>query len=423
MGLMDLFRISEIKKENEDLKRYIQSLGGDKVTTLKNQLAQLKYEETETRSRKQKLLSQLKTLNAEISKKKTQILSFDETILLESFALYTPHFAFENSDEYKNKLDIIRRTQNEYIKSGHAAKGNINWTVNGKKSEGQKMVKDTIKLVLRSFNNECDYCVDHVKFNNIELNEKRITTSYDAVNRLGRVMDIQISPDYLKLKLDELHLAYEYQVKKQEEKEEQRRIKEEQREQQKLEREIKEAREKIDKEKKHYAKAIEEIQLRLETSTNESEISDLKIKLVKLENTCKELENEEKEIDYREQNAKAGYVYVISNIGAFGENVYKIGMTRRLNPYERIDELGDASVPFKFDVHALIFSDNAPSLEAKIQNHFEKFRLNKINNRREFYKANPDEIESVIKINYDKTLDFVKTPLAEEYRESLKMSA
>lgn len=422
MGLMDIFGASEIKKENETLKQYIRSIGGDKAVTIQKQIAQLQNEESKIQKEILNLRSQLKTLNIEIGKKKEQILSLDETLLLESFAIYTPHFAFENSDEYKNRLDIIRETQKEYIKSGHAAKGNMNWTVNGKKSEGQKMVKDTIKLVVRSFNNECDYCVDHVKFNNIELNEKRIRASFDAVNKLGRIMDVQISPDYLQLKLDELHLAYEYQVKKQEEKEEQRRIKEEQREQQKLEKEIREAREKIEKEKKHYNKAIEETQLRIESSTDETEKAKLIEKLTELEKNREGLEKEEKEIDYREQNAKAGYVYVISNIGAFGENVFKIGMTRRLDPYERIYELSDASVPFKFDVHALIFSDNAPELEAKIQNHFEEFRLNKINIRREFYRANPDEIESVIKMNYDKTLDFVKIPPAEEYRESLKIS-
>ena len=127
-------------------------------------------------------------------------------------------------------------------------------------------------------------------------------------------------------------------------------------------------------------------------------------------------------VDYREQNAKAGYVYIISNIGAFGENLFKIGMTRRLEPLERIDELGDASVPFSFDVHALIFSDNAPSLEAKIHEHFYKDRVNKLNNRKEFFRANINDIEKVVKEHYDNIVDIIKEAPAEQYRESLRMN-
>jgi len=134
-----------------------------------------------------------------------------------------------------------------------------------------------------------------------------------------------------------------------------------------------------------------------------------------------ELDKEEKVIDYREQNAKAGYVYIISNIGAFGEGVYKIGMTRRLEPTERIDELGGASVPFDFDIHTLVFSDNAPALEAKLHEHFYNSRINKINNRKEFFRADINEIEKVLKENYEKVVDMVKEAPAEQYRESLLM--
>ena len=128
-----------------------------------------------------------------------------------------------------------------------------------------------------------------------------------------------------------------------------------------------------------------------------------------------------KDIDYREANKRAGYVYIISNIGAFGENVYKIGMTRRLDPQERIDELGDASVPFDFDVHALIFSDDAPSLENALHRAFDNRRLNKVNAKREFFKVTLDEIKAVVRQNYDKTAEFIDLPEAEQYRVSQKM--
>ena len=137
------------------------------------------------------------------------------------------------------------------------------------------------------------------------------------------------------------------------------------------------------------------------------------------EEQLQKLEGELKEVDYREANQKAGYVYVISNIGSFGEGVYKIGMTRRLNPMERVDELGDASVPFKFDVHAMIFSDDAPKLETALHHAFEGKKVNMVNNRREFFRVSLDEIKEVVKKNFDKTVEFVDIPDAEQYRQSV----
>lgn len=118
---------------------------------------------------------------------------------------------------------------------------------------------------------------------------------------------------------------------------------------------------------------------------------------------------------------KAGYVYIISNIGSFGKNIYKIGMTRRLEPQDRVDELGDASVPFNFDIHAMIFSDNAPALEAALHKAFDNKKVNMVNRRREFFNVTLDEIKEVIKQNFDKTVEFIDTPDAEQYRISLKM--
>ena len=128
-------------------------------------------------------------------------------------------------------------------------------------------------------------------------------------------------------------------------------------------------------------------------------------------------------MDYRAANQRAGYVYVISNIGAFGENVYKIGMTRRLNPMDRVDELGDASVPFDFDVHAMVFSDDAPKLEAALHQAFADRKLNYINTRREFFRVSLDEIKQVVKENFDKSVEFIDVAPAEQYRETLALKA
>jgi hypothetical protein len=351
-----------------------------------------------------------------------QILVWEETLLLESFALYEPKFKLITSQEYKSRLDTVRYRQKTLIQSGEAATGSTDWTVNESKAQGRKLVNDMIKLVIRSFNNEADACVDNVKFDNVELGEKRILKSFETCNRLGKIMSVEISRTYLSLKIDELHLAHEFQIKKQEEKEEAKRAREELREQQKLEQEIRAAREKIAKERKHFTTAMRDLQARLDKVESEEERAALLAKLAEVEAGRAELESEEKLIDYREQNAKAGYVYVISNLGAFGEGIYKIGMTRRLEPMDRVDELGDASVPFWFDVHAMVFSNNAPALEAKLHERFAVGRLNKVNGRKEFFRADIAEIESVIRENYDAVVEVTHEAPAEQYRESLRMA-
>ena len=158
-------------------------------------------------------------IRAHLADQRAQVLVVEEALLLESFALYLPKFKLNSSAEYKARLDTSRERQKAMIKGVEAATGNMNWEVNGKKSEGKKLVTDMIKLVVRSFNNESDYCVDNVKFDNVQLGEKRIRQSFEACNKLGRVMTVALSPAYLQLKLDELHLAHEFQLKKQEERE------------------------------------------------------------------------------------------------------------------------------------------------------------------------------------------------------------
>lgn len=190
----------------------------------------------------------------------------------------------------------------------------------------------------------------------------------------------------------------------------------------KLEQEIRAAREKIAKERKHFTGALKDLQARLKKAESLEERQALLAKIDEVEASRAALDGEEKLIDYREQNAKAGYVYVISNIGAFGEGVFKIGMASRLEPMERIDELGDASVPFWFDVHAMVFSDNAPALEAKLHDHFAAGRLNKVKGRKEFFRATIEEIEAVIRQHFDPSVEVVREAAAEQYRESMRMA-
>ena len=234
-------------------------------------------------------------------------------------------------------------------------------------------------------------------------------------------MSIAITQQYINLKHIELFLMHEYQQKKQDEKEAAKEARAKQREEAKVAKELEEQRRKLEKEQTHYTNALQKIRIQLKNAKTDEEKNALLDKKIELESQLETIDKEMKDVDYRAANQKAGYVYVISNIGAFGENVYKIGMTRRLDPMDRIDELGDASVPFDFDVHAMIFTDNAPGLEAALHNAFADRKVNFVNQRREFFYVTLDEIKNVIRNNYDKTVEFVDNPPAEQFRESQLM--
>jgi hypothetical protein len=364
---------------------------------------------------------QLRTLNEQVAFKQQEIVILDEEILLQSFGFYKPRYDLTSSNLYKARLEQIRSRQAAMVKSHTAVRNITAWTVNNSKREGERLIKDHVKLILRSFNNECDVSIMNVKFSNINSIEKKIRAAFDALNRLGAQMTIAITNEYLNLKLEELYLCYEYQVKKQEEKEEQRRIREQIREEAKLLKEIEAAKEKLRKEASHFNKALESINARIQTSTTDSERQLLATERGKITQKLGEVAENMLTVEKREQNTRAGYVYVISNIGSFGENIYKIGVTRRLEPQERIDELGSASVPFNFDVHAFIFSDDAPALETALHRAFEHRRLNMINRRREFFNVTLDEIERVIRTSFSKPVEFVRLADAAQYRQSLKL--
>lgn len=422
---MSLFGFKE-KKEIERLRELLPD-DGKKVIALEEELARVNGEVEKATTQYNKLKDECDAIQREIDAKngelegvKDELVETRDEVLLQSFGLYTPHYPFMHSEEYKAKLLGIRAEQKDMIRDGSAVTGIASWSVNGDVRKGKKMVADTQKLLLRAFNAECDDAIEHVRYSNLEASEKKIERSRDAISKLGEIMSICITSDYYQLKLEELYLAFEYQEKKQEEKEEQKEARARLREEQKLAREIEEERKKLEKEQKHYQNALKQLKMQIAEAPQEEQAS-LAAKKEELENQLKKIDKEFKDVDYREANQKAGYVYVISNIGAFGENVYKIGMTRRLVPEDRVDELGDASVPFDFDIHAMIFSKDAPKLEAALHNAFADRKLNFVNQRREFFHVSLDEIKKVVWENFDRSVEFKDIAPAEQYRQSLKM--
>lgn len=427
MALLDFLKVGSFKAEIETqradisrLNKSIEELGLLEIIQKQEMVRKLDAEIRKLVFTKLGVVAETKAVNHELAELRKQVVITEEAILMQSFGLYAPRYEFANSDAFKERLSTIRTSQKELIKQGSAASGSESFTYNGKASLGTKMVKDMQKLLLRAFNSECDECINNVKYNNFDAAKQRITSSSDAISKLGKMLSVAITAAYFKLKIEELHLAFEYRLKVQEEKEQSREAREQLREAKKLEKEIEDARRAIDKDKKHLSIALAKIVAQL-AAASEADRAALLAKKAELESALAQMAEKLKDIDYREANAKAGYVYVISNLGAFGDDVFKIGVTRRLEPFERVDDLGDASVPFEFDVHAMIFSENAFALEAALHKAFENRKLNMVNHRREFFRAPLAEIKTVIGSSFDKTVEWTDLPSAEEYRTSEKM--
>lgn len=418
----------EIKSENGALREEVERLKSlltpeqqeaknlmDRIAALKEECGEIESAIASKKQHSASLGEEISALDQEIREKKAQIVGLLDDISFQEFGLYKPNFDFANSDLYKAELVRIRDEQKRCIKNDAACTGSANWSVNGNEAKGRAMVKDMKKLLLRAFNVECDDIVANVKVTNFEKSIERIYKISEQISKLGAIMSISITQYYIGLKVEEVKLALDFQQKKQEEKDRLKELKEQQREAARVQKEIEEERKKLAKEQTQYQNALTRIMAQLE---KDSQNPDLLAKKEELQGQLGEIAKAIEDVDYRSANQKAGYVYIISNVGSFGENVYKIGMTRRLNPMERIDELGDASVPFDFDVHALIFSEDAPGLENALHHAFERNKVNKVNTRREFFRVSLDEIKAEVRRNFDKTVEWVDVAEAEQFRQS-----
>lgn len=367
-----------------------------------------------------KITNEIATLKEDYNTKLTYYNNLKEALALAEedndileFGVYKPHYNFDISAKYKIALEQNYDKQKAYSKSCLERIGIIS------DATYRKDKKNNLKLVYRAFNFECDAIIAKVDWKNANQMEQRIKKAFETINKLASnsLFITELDKKDLDLKLEELYLTHEYALKKQEEKEEQKRIQEQIREEQKAIKEFEEARLQAEKEEKIYQKALLQAQKDLEKAS-EDERNIFEAKIAELQEQLKEAGNKKERAISQAQLTKCGYIYVISNIGSFGENVYKIGMTRRLEPMDRINELGDASVPFKFDVHALIFSENAPELEAKLHNHFRNKAVNLVNFKKEFFNVSLEEIEKVVHENYAE-IEFTKIAEAKDYRESL----
>lgn len=446
-------KMTILQMKPEELNRLIKSKEGE-VEKLENTIKEKNHEIDASKEKAEDIENQISKLNKElvlgkdiyalnqeltnlktsidnkkreIAQLQDQIISYNDQISLEGYGLYTPHYDFENSIKYKEKLDSIRQEEKAAIRNGNAGIIVNGMLLDGSESKGHRMQLKNIKQLIRTFNIECEAAINKATYTNMPRIEKRIKRSFEQLNKLNTSNNVKLNSKYLDLKLAELHLAFEYAAKKEEEKEKLREEREKEREEKKAQAEIARQKKAVEKERAKQAKHFEQAQALLKEKMESVNKGDEKYKSLqeeveKLKSQLNELDKKSASLDYRENHATAGYVYIISNIGSFGKNIYKIGVTRRLEPLDRIRELSSASVPFKFDVHALIFSDDAYKLETNLHNYFDKQRVNKVNNRKEFFNITIDQIKDALNKYYNRTFDFHEIPEAEEYRKSLEIA-
>lgn len=346
-------------------------------------------------------------LSSEIEQLKRELIETAEDVLLQEVGAYHYSHPLDTSVEYKEALKALRLELRACITSGGALTGTERWSINGSFSDGERMVRDLGKLMLRAYNTEADNVVRTLRPYKLESSIERLSRLRASITKLGAAMELRVTEEYHGLRVREIELTADYQEKREEEKQRAREERERLREEQAAERELAREHERLEKEKSHYESAIQALVERGEVEAAES----AKAKLEEISSALQGI------VD-REANIRAGYVYVISNLGAFGDGVVKIGMTRRLEPMDRVRELGDASVPFRFDVHAIIFSDDAVSLERALHDRFADRRLNLVNPRREFFAVTPADVKDALMELCGELLSYSEQAEALEWRQS-----
>jgi len=402
----------QVSQQMTEIAQRINQLS-EKEKNLKNNIDHLSKQKQNIQSNIDVLFKQKKTIQSEIV-----LLENDPRFELAEAGFYNPRYNFETSLGFENKLTDVRSKQETLLREKAACICDTNWSLNGSKKDGTKITEKIIQLMLRAFNGESGSIIAKVKFGNAVSFEKKISKSFEAINKLGSGFSCRITNDYLQLKIDELHLVYEYNEKLFQEKEEQKALREKMKEEERAAREIEEAQKEAEEEEERYSRALEQAREELK-SANINKQKELQDNILELEAKLQEAIVKGQKAVSMAQLTKRGHVYIISNIGSFGENIFKIGMTRRLNPQDRIDELGSSSVPFRFDVHAMISCDDAPKLENILHKMLDHARVNKVNRHKEFFKVSFEEIEKIVK-QHNGEVVLTKLAEAHEYRKSLQ---
>lgn len=360
------------------------------------------------------LTSNIDTLRAAYAEKREifdrlehQIAIYDERLAFAELGVYEPHFDFTDSEDFKAKIIQVRDRQKAMISQKQAAICPTEWTVEGSKAKGATMINRQTRLTMRAFNNECEAAIANVRWNNVVAMEKRVLSAAAAINKENTSMNLTLNDRFIALKIEELRLTHEYREQIKREKEERAEMARAEKEEKKL---LAEA-EAAEREEAKYQALLDKARKEANSDGNLHRIQELEAALAAAHAASERARA-------MAEMTRSGYVYIISNVGSFGEDVVKIGLTRRLDPDDRIRELGDASVPFSFDTHAMIYSDAAPALEGALHKEFADRRINMSNFRKEFFRVSLEEVEAAV-ARLAPDAGFFKDREAQEWHETL----
>ena len=465
MGLFDIFKISQIKQENENLRNananlvaQIQSLGVNEYYETKQKIEQMEQEANLSIQQSNiQIVSNndiLANLRQEIdelqtkSDKLTKSVSTQERKISRCKELYkSVEYAldnFFNSDvEYGNcKLNTkdlddlelispsvtlklhcmdVKSLRQAYRDNEKQISKLLDQYSSRYTTKANKSIYDLMVIALRA---ELQNILYNLKYEKLEKSIEDVKTVSAKYLKIAGEGNQSIAGTLTKfigeieyLFINAVKIEYNYYVKREQAKQEQLALKEQMRQEAEERKALEAEKKKIQQEEQKFNTEISKLQESIESTSDDDEIKKLQERILELQNQLGQVIVKKEEISNL-QNGKAGTVYIISNLGSFGENVFKIGMTRRLDPQDRVNELGNASVPFKFDVHSFIFSDDAVSLESKMHELLNNRRVNKVNLRKEFFNISIDELESLVE-EIEPTAEFNKTMMAEEFRQSL----
>jgi Domain of unknown function (DUF4041)/Meiotically up-regulated gene 113 len=402
-----------LSAEVDDLRGKLQKMGALTLEQLESQKGELQREiqsqAVRLEAERASAATAVGALNAELVSVRKTLVTTEDLALLQEAGVYEYRHPLSDAVAYEAALTELREEIKSMVrKDGGAVLSTTDWQVNGSAAAGRTMIRDFSKLMLRAFNAEADNLVRGLKPYKLAAAIDRLQKVASTIERLGKTMHIRISTPYLQIRERELELTADFLQKQAVEKENERIERERLREEKKVQQEIERERTRLEKERQHYLNALKA----LVASGDEEGAARLRTQLGDVQRAIEE-------VDYRAANIRAGYVYVISNIGSFGEKMVKVGMTRRLDPLDRIRELSDASVPFNFDVHALFFSKDAVGIELAMRERLSGKRVNAVNRRREFFNATPSEAKQHLAELAGELLQFEDVPEALEYRQSL----
>lgn len=403
----------KIKALSARLQRY------SKITNVEAAVMQARQEVAGAQAKRAEIEAQLQPLEARRAQLSQEVNALQDTVDLAEVGHYDLVEDLESSETYRMEIERLKERQKHMLKAGQATVSNKTWKIDGSAKEGQKLIDRAAKMALRAFNNECEVIIARVTWKNHDTAQDRIRKSAAAIDKLNESSAVTLAEPYIALRLKELEATYRERLAYQQERERLREEREAAREEEKAQRELQAAIKRAEKDEDATAAAISRARAEAAQAAGSARAA-LEQRIQMLEEKLRQAHQAKERALSMAEQTRVGHVYVISNYGAFGKDVFKIGMTRRLDPLDRVRELGDASVPFPFDVHALVFTEDAPKLERELQAAFDAYRINKINERKEFFRVPRDRLKEVLHRRLPKA-HFIDTPFSEELVKTISL--